>query len=118
MTLNDDGTFTVAANEQITFTVQRKVAPCVAGFSGDGWQNQSPVSEPGQLTEVKTCTAPAAPGARCTMSISVSFTPQPAGSDDSYLIIIAGTTGEPTTDSFFPPPNINGEVYQFHVDQP
>jgi hypothetical protein len=119
MKLNNDGpnagTFEVDPNEKITFTVQRKYAPCVAGFAGDGWQVDGPVTEPGEVTEVKTCTAPATSGGRCTMSISVSFTPKPAGDDDMYIVIIAGTSGEPATDVFFPPPNINGEVYQFHV---
>jgi hypothetical protein len=118
MRSNDDGTFEADPGEQITFTVTRTNPPCVAGFAGDGWQSCGPVTQPAAAKEVKTCTAPGAVGARCTMSISVSFTPEPQGASDEYVVVIAGGNGGSAKDFFPPPPNINGEVYKFHVSQP
>ena len=119
MRQNSDGTFEADPGENIKFTVTRKVAPCVAGFSGEGWKSCGPVTEPDAKTEVKVCTAPMSVGNRCAMSISVSFTPEPTTGDE-YRVTVEGSAGgdHPSPDVFTAPPNINGEVFKFHVSKP
>src|SRR5712671_404733 len=114
---NSDGTFEADPGEKITFTIRRTSPPCVAGFSPDGWQSCGPVTEPNRMTETKTCTAPSLLGSRCTMAISVSFTPDVKDDGDKYEIAITGSAGgdQPSADEFIPPPTINGEVFKFHV---
>jgi hypothetical protein len=53
------------------------------------------------------------------MAISVSFTPEPSD-DDEYRVTLVGSGGgdRPSPDTFTPPPNINGEVFKFHVSKP
>lgn len=120
MRQNSDGTFEVDPGEKITFTVARTSPPCVAGFAPDGWQSCETVIEPDGATEIKTCTAPSADGARCTMTISVSFTPDVKGNSDKYEVSITGSAGgdQPSADEFIPPPTMNGEVFKFHVSNP
>jgi hypothetical protein len=120
MRQNADGTFEADPGEKITFTVRRTAPPCVAGFAPDGWKASGPVNEPDGATEVKTCTAPTTEGARCTMSISVSFTPDVKDAADKYAVSIEGSGGgdQPSPDTFSPPPAINGEVFKFHVSKP
>ena len=120
MRQNPDGTFEADPGEKITFTVTRTSPPCVAGFAPEGWQSCGNVTEPDGATELKTCTAPTAAGARCTMAISVSFTPDVKDATDKYKVSIRGSAGgdEPNPDEFIPPPTINGEVYKFHVSKP
>jgi len=119
MKQNSDGTFEADPGEKITFKVTRTAAPCVAGFAPDGWKRCGAVEEPDGATEIKTCTAPTTEGARCTMSISVSFTPDVRDDADKYEVSIEGSGGDrPSPDSFSPPPTINGQVYKFHVSRP
>lgn len=115
MRSNDDGTFDADPGEQITFTVSRANPPCVASFVPDGWKSCGAVTEPSSAKEVKSCVAPAKVGSRCTMSLSVSFTPNVQGDGDQYTVVITGGNGGSATDTFSPPPDVNGQVYKFHV---
>lgn len=107
MRRNTNGTFEADPGETIKFTVARKVAPCVASFSGEGWKSCGPVMKPEVETEVKVCTAPFVDGSRCTMSISISFTPEPTVGDE-YRITVEGNAGgdQPDPDIFTAPPNM------------
>lgn len=114
MRSNDTGTFEADPGETIRFEVRRPSPPCVADFADDGWASSSDVSEPDSTTEVKTCVAPTTIGARCSMAITVSFSPDVNGDNDVYTVIFGGNI----QDEFNPPPKINGNVYKFHVSQP
>ena len=115
---NADGTFEADPGEKITFMVSRTSPPCVASFHPDGWQSCGPVTAPGSKTEVQTCVAPSVLNSRSTLSLVVSFTPNVQGDDDQYTVVITGQSGEPEIDTFSPPPDVNSQVYKFHVSQP
>jgi len=118
MRTNDDGTFEVDPSETITFTVTRTKPPCVADFAPDGWDSDAPVTEPDLSEEVKSCVAPKTLGVRCTLTLTVSFTPDSQGDSDGYVVDIRGANGGSAKDLFDAPPNINGAVYKFHVSEP
>ena len=116
MRLNANATFEVDPGEQITFEVRRTGPPCVAGFEGEGWDSCGPVSEPDESTKAKMCKAKSVVCNNSAMAITVTFSPN-VEDDDQYTVTITGESGEPFTDFFFPPPKINGKVYNFHVSQ-
>lgn len=114
---NNDGTFEADPGEQIRFTVKRTNPPCNASFSSAGWSNCGPVTEPDTSTKTQACTAPTAVCSQCSMTITVSFIPS-GGVGDQYTVTITGGNGGSATDTFSPPPNVNGQKYKFHVSNP
>lgn len=113
-----NGDFEVEASEDITFTVKRKDTPCKAFFDCHGWERCSDVAHPDQSTCVKTCTAKATSRAQSQCSIALDFRNDDQGGfdpDDEYTVDIVGSSGGSFTDTFDPPPVLNGTTYHFTV---
>ena len=120
MKARPDGDFDVAPAEKITFKVVRKNPPNKATINPRrGWAGCDPEQEPDDSTKIRTCTAPAQAGATAVTTIGVDFRKDAQGTfdpDDSYSVEISGSNGGTTTDTFSPPPVLNGNDYIFHVE--
>ncbi len=114
-----NGYFEVGRSETITFTVTRKTASCKASFDCQGWANCGPMSTAGAHTKIKTCSATANKSDSATCTINVDFRNDTAGSfdpGDKYTVTVTGNAGTSFTDTFSPPPVLNGQTYDFSVE--
>ena len=114
-----NGYFQVSKSETITFTVTRSGASCKASFDCQGWANCSPVNSSGAHTKIKTCTATANKNDSVTCTINVDFRNDEAGSfdpSDKYTVTVTGSADNLFTDTFSPPPVLNGQTYAFSVE--
>jgi len=116
MTPRPDGNYDVSPNEHISFTITKSLPNCAASVNLSGAALSCSVTE---FPVCKQCsfTAPATPGAKATLTMSLDFQSDANGDfadGDMYTVQFAGAGGSVPARRFLPPPKL-GLFFIFFV---